>query len=293
MDFDIQAIATKLGGAFPSGDGYSCLCPAHEDRTPSLSIGLGDQNQLLLYCHGGCSFGQILTALQERGVLTEAKQNRPWHQSPVNDNKVADRSYVRRLWRQAVPVEGTLAQRYLQSRLDNHLDKIPPTLRYLADAKYASTKETYPCLLAAVTIFPNREVVALLRTFLSRDGFRKAPVVSPKMMLGSVRGGVVRLAPAGKDLMIAEGIETALTLQVMLKKPAWAALSSQNMRRVILPPLPLARNVYIAQDNDPAGQSAALALADKVWAEGRTAYILQPPAKINDFNDLLFYGDLG
>ena len=49
MGFDIQAIATTLGGASPSGDGYSCLCPAHDDQTPSLSIGLCDQNQLLLY----------------------------------------------------------------------------------------------------------------------------------------------------------------------------------------------------------------------------------------------------
>ncbi len=288
MTFDIQAIATALGGASPSGDGYSCLCPAHDDKTPSLSIGLGDQNKLLLYCHGGCSFEEVLKKLQERDLLLEMQQDKNTYQVPVNDNKATDLSYIRQLWRQAIPVEGTLAHLYLRGRLDNRLQKIPPTLRYLPDAKYASTGETHPCLLAAVTIFPNREVIALHRTFLSQDGLRKAPVNSAKMMLGPVRGGAVRLAPAGKDLIIAEGIETGLTVQVMMKKPTWAALSSKNMESIVLPPLPLAQNVYIAQDNDPAGQSAAVALADKAWAEGRRAYILYPPAIYNDFNDVLF-----
>jgi DNA primase len=121
----------------------------------------------------------------------------------------------------------------------------------------------------------------------------KAPVANPKMMLGAVRGGAVRLAPADKELMIAEGIETSLTVQIMLKKPTWAALSSGNMKQIVLPPLPLAQTLYIAKDNDEAGNKGALALADKAWAEGRTVHILQPPPKINDFNDLLFHGDLG
>lgn len=287
MGFDIQAIATTLGGASPSGDGYSCLCPAHDDQTPSLSIGLGDQNQLLLYCHGGCSFEQIVKTLQDRGLLLKTQQDEDTNHILVN-NSVPDLSYIRRLWHQALPVEGTPAHLYLRTRLDDRLKEIPPTLRYLPAAKHAPTGQTYPCLLAAVTTYPNRKVIALHRTFLSADGLRKAPVVNPKMMLGKVRGGTVRLAPADKDLIIAEGIETGLTVQVMLKKPAWVALSAQNMRHVILPPLPQAKNVYIAQDNDDAGRKAALTLADKVWAEGRTAYILQPSHVYNDFNDALF-----
>ena len=291
MGFDIQDIATALGGASPSGDGYSCLCPAHDDKTPSLSIGLGDQNQLLLYCHGGCSFERILTALQEKGLLPQAKKDRSQHQIPVNDNRVPNLSYVRQFWHQAIPVEGTPAYLYLRNRLKNLLQEIPPTLRYVPAAKHGPTGKMYPCLLAAITTYPDRNVTGVLRTFLSPDGMTKAPVVNPKMMLGNVRGGAVRLAPAGEELMIAEGIETGLTVQIMLKKPTWAALSSRNMEQIILPPLPLAKTLYIAKDNDEAGNKGALALADKAWAEGRTVRILQPPHKLNDFNDLLFYGE--
>jgi len=46
-----------------SGSGYSCRCCAHEDRSPSLSINVGDDGRVLLTCHAGCSLGAILEAL--------------------------------------------------------------------------------------------------------------------------------------------------------------------------------------------------------------------------------------
>lgn len=43
-------------------DEYTACCPAHADRSPSLSItDAGDR--VLLHCHAGCSFGEIAAAL--------------------------------------------------------------------------------------------------------------------------------------------------------------------------------------------------------------------------------------
>lgn len=290
MKIDIQTLATTLGGTSPSGKGsYSCLCPAHKDTTPSLSISLGDQDQLLLYCHAGCAFEDIVEALHQQGLLPGRKSEQDEHRLPLPSPKEGVNPYSRQLWHQSVPLEGTLGHVYLQTRLADLLEAIPPTLRYLPSAKHSPTGKVFPCLLAAVTVYPCRQVTAIHRTFLSLDGKGKAPVDTPKMMLGQVRGGAVRLAPPGQELMIAEGLETSLTLHIMLKKPTWAALSSQNMAQVILPPLPLAQTLYIAQDNDAGGQKGAMTLAEKAWAEGRTVRILQPPHRLNDFNDLLFY----
>ena len=50
------------GNYRPSGDGYSCRCPAHDDNSPSLSITPKD-GKVLLHCHAGCSFEQILSSL--------------------------------------------------------------------------------------------------------------------------------------------------------------------------------------------------------------------------------------
>ena len=43
--------------------GWSCRCPAHEDRNASLSIGIGDDGRVLLACHAGCPFDSIVAAM--------------------------------------------------------------------------------------------------------------------------------------------------------------------------------------------------------------------------------------
>ena len=41
--------------AKPNGRGWMARCPAHDDRTPSLSIAQGDDGRVLLKCHAGCT----------------------------------------------------------------------------------------------------------------------------------------------------------------------------------------------------------------------------------------------
>ena len=42
---------------------YQALCPAHDDRTPSLSIGTGNDGRVLLHCQAGCCTDAVLDAL--------------------------------------------------------------------------------------------------------------------------------------------------------------------------------------------------------------------------------------
>jgi hypothetical protein len=42
---------------------WMAQCPAHPDRTPSLSIREGDDGRVLLHCFGGCGTARILDAL--------------------------------------------------------------------------------------------------------------------------------------------------------------------------------------------------------------------------------------
>jgi hypothetical protein len=46
-----------------AGSGYSCRCPAHEDRSPSLSINVGDTGAVVMHCHAGCTLAAVLDAL--------------------------------------------------------------------------------------------------------------------------------------------------------------------------------------------------------------------------------------
>ena len=142
-------------------------------------------------------------------------------------------------------------------------------------------------MLAAVTRWPGREVVAVHRTFLCPEGTSKADVEPAKMSLGSIRGGSVRLAPAGEALAVAEGIETALSVQEGAGLPTWAALSAGGIESLILPALPLASEIFICADHDPVGLKAARKAAERWTAQGRLVRIARPPGKGRDFNDLL------
>ncbi len=53
-------------------DRWQARCPAHEDRTPSLSIRITDEH-VLLFCHAGCEVSAILAALslQWRDICPE------------------------------------------------------------------------------------------------------------------------------------------------------------------------------------------------------------------------------
>ena len=106
-------------------------------------------------------------------------------------------------------------------------------------------------------------------------------------MMGPVMGGAVRLAAAGEELAITEGIETGLAVQQATGEPTWAALSAGGIRKIELPQLPLAREVIIAADHDEAGERAAEAAAKRAHGEGRVVRICKPPTAGKDFLDLL------
>jgi hypothetical protein len=42
--------------------GYTCRCPAHDDKGPSLSISETNDGRILLHCFAGCSVGDVLAA---------------------------------------------------------------------------------------------------------------------------------------------------------------------------------------------------------------------------------------
>lgn len=46
-----------------AGAGWCCRCPAHDDRTPSLSIHAGDDGRALVNCHAGCTVDAVCGAI--------------------------------------------------------------------------------------------------------------------------------------------------------------------------------------------------------------------------------------
>ena len=64
--FDLETHAAnlvkRLGGTW-SSKGAMCRCPAHDDRTPSLSIRVGEK-ALLFKCFAGCDTLDVIRAIR-------------------------------------------------------------------------------------------------------------------------------------------------------------------------------------------------------------------------------------
>jgi 5S rRNA maturation endonuclease (ribonuclease M5) len=61
----IEVVLEALARAGCSPRGNTARCPAHDDRTPSLSVGESQDGRVLIYCHAGCDLvGDILPALK-------------------------------------------------------------------------------------------------------------------------------------------------------------------------------------------------------------------------------------
>jgi hypothetical protein len=59
----IDEFVSRLERAKRAGKGWQARCPAHEDRTPSLSVHEGDEGRILVRCHAGCTTDKICAAL--------------------------------------------------------------------------------------------------------------------------------------------------------------------------------------------------------------------------------------
>lgn len=48
--------------------GWICLCPAHEDHNPSLSLTEAKGGRILVKCHAGCEQALVIAALKAKGL---------------------------------------------------------------------------------------------------------------------------------------------------------------------------------------------------------------------------------
>jgi hypothetical protein len=190
---------------------------------------------------------------------------------------------ARRLFASAKPIPGTLAAIYLRHRGIAVAGDLPalrfhPTCFYRAHE--GAPRETWPALLAAVTDAEG-VVTGVLRTWLARDGLSKAPLATPRRSLGRLLGHGVHIGRAADVLAAGEGLETILSLRVVLPAlPIVAALSATHLAAFV-PPAGL-RRLYIARDNDRVGRRAAEMLGARAHAGGIEALVLTPHR--DDFN---------
>jgi phage/plasmid primase-like uncharacterized protein len=180
-----------------------------------------------------------------------------------------------------IPAAGTVVEQYCRKR---GINNIPPTIRcgFLNDRTDIGCQR-WPALTAAIQDI-NGNFVGITCVALAPDG-TKAPIAKPKRTYGILRGNAVHLAEPDDQLILAEGVETALSVAQVTGVPAWAALGVNNLEVINLPPT--IREVLIAADADQIGLRAAQRAGRRLAAKGYGVRIAVPEPGYADFNDML------
>ncbi|MBK3661087.1 toprim domain-containing protein [Bradyrhizobium diazoefficiens] len=196
---------------------------------------------------------------------------------------------ARRLFTMSQPISRTLVETYLRNRGITALHgagslRFHPRCYYRPDEH--SPTETWPAMIASVTDLSGH-LTGAHRTWLDPGGFTeatlgKAPIDTPRRALGDLLGHAVRFGVAGEVMAAGEGIETMLSLRrVLPTMPMVAALSAAHLSAILFPDT--LRRLYIARDDDPAGDRAMATLIDRAQEDGIESIVISP--RLGDFNE--------
>lgn len=181
----------------------------------------------------------------------------------VDHAKAADRQRVKAawLWQQRQSLAGSLAETYLR-KVRGYGGPLPATIGFLP------ARGDHSAAMISV-LAAGGEVRAVHLTKLAPDG-RKAGTDSDKIVIGSPRGCPISLMPIndGLGLLIAEGIEEALSGHEATGLGAWAAGSAPLLPYLAEVVPHYVECVTILVDDDKAGRRKSGELAEQIERRG-------------------------
>ncbi len=276
-----RQIVKALGGHWSRTSGM-CSCPAHDDRTPSLSVGVA-QSAILFHCFAGCTSDEVIAGFKRHGIRPRDLFDGKGTAIVPAATTFAPDANALRLWQLAVPLAGTLGERYLAKR---SISLGSPELRFLDRTPLGRKPDVrfLPALIAAVRM--DIGIVAIQRTFIDRTTASKADFFKPKRALGQLGTGAVRLSdPVGGRLGLAEGAESALSAQTLFGIPSWATLGNERFGIVAIPESITELHLFV--DADKGGERALKRGIEAYARAGRTIIPHKPDRPDNDWNDKL------
>lgn len=268
---ELRHLVQRLGGRW-SGDTAICRCPAHDDRTPSLSIRQGDRG-ILVTCHAGCDGRIVMRALA--GLVPIPRFNASAHGAPRPRSTTAHIA----IWQAGRAIDGTLAERYVR--------KVRNLWAPLADVRYhprcpkgqGALARFAPALLVAMR--KAGEVAAIQRIFLDPSNAR----CTDKLVLGQAVGAAWTNGLPARTIGICEGFETAAAYTSLTGIQAWATMGAKRFHQVEVPSH--VETLILLADNDAEGRRARDRADDVYRRPGLTIETEWPPGRMNDWAQLL------
>ena len=199
---------------------------------------------------------------------------------------------ARKLFAAGKPILGTLAAAYLHQR---GIARFGPALQYhprvyFRRAGTGRDQLRYCAALLAKITDNQGNITGCARTYLDPNTGRISDLSSPKRILGQLHGNAVRFWSVSDpaDLIVGEGLENTLSVGTALPEFNLASCLTATHLGLFIPPSDIKR-IWVARDNDAAGERAANTLSAKLGSSSIECRRLVP--KLGDFNeDLLAFG---
>ncbi|MBA3898091.1 MAG: toprim domain-containing protein [Sphingomonadaceae bacterium] len=254
-----------LGGKW-SGQSALCRCPAHDDRSPSLSIRQGDRG-FLVHCYAGCESADVL---RELGRIVPGQR----YDAPTWRDGRARPANIERIWNEGIETRGTLAETYLRKR---SLPSDYPDIRFHPRCPHGPKPLTMfkPALLVAVRA--GRQLTAIQRIFLDPA----TGAYTEKVMIGSPGQGAWQGAVPCDLLAIAESFEDAAAFMKLGHGPCWTSLGAGRLHLLTFPAR--VKTIIIAEDNDDEGRRASRRAWTDYRAKDLTVHRIKPPEPHKDW----------
>jgi len=272
---DLREIVKRVGGDLYAG-GRRALVPGpgHSKADRSLSLILTSTGRVIFYPHSARdSVADCFRHLGIEGGEARPADKAEWarmrraQEEEQRRHRIADQAFCASIWKDTLPIEGSLAETYLWSRrliledcTDVRFHPAAPRAKPRPEGDDRPLPTPHPAMVAVVRDRDGASQ-ALHLTYLALDGQGKAFGNRSRLMFGPMRGGTVHLTPAGRALAIGEGVETCLSYRARTGLPVWAALTTSQYASFEMPRA--VRLLVIAADGDKGGMSAATALAER------------------------------
>jgi len=243
---DLARIAEALGSPRQKASGgFLCLCPAHDDRDPSLSLDSGDKG-LVVRCMAGCEQDAVITAMRARG-LWPGGNGRDHDMSPEDLARIEARRIEREqtrervaakaakvaaaVWKHATEPDAWATNPYLERKQVAPTD----TLREIGIDRLSEIIGYHPQAsgepLAGWVLVAPVEIDGKLSSveFVDEAGRKTALKGGRKSGGYWATGALPNNNNSGATLIIAEGVATALSIHQATRHVTLAALSCNNL----------------------------------------------------------------
>lgn len=243
----------------------------------------GDLIDLLQKHLGHSNLGDTLQEVKSflGEMPSPAKSVKPTLSPAEGANERIERA--KRLVKYSVPTYRTLASAYLLGR---GIKRFGPALRFNKKVyiRGCSDKlEIHPALIAKITD-DSGYLTGVARYILDPKTKKLADIENPKTVLGQLYGNAVRFETghSTEELIAGEGLENVLSVGTALRDANLASCLTANHLGLFVPPKGIKR-LWIARDNDKAGEEGALRLRERV--EKMNIWVGEIIPNSNDFNN--------